>query len=57
MRTTRELLQDIQAQLDRIERFTEPGWEAFFASEETQYAVMLAYVISEKRSKIYPMIC
>ena len=57
MRTPRELLHDIQEQIERIERFTKPGREAFFGSEETQYAVMLAYVIVGEALKACPMNC
>lgn len=54
MRTPRELLLDIQEQIEHIERFTKPGREAFLSNEETQYAVMLAYVIIGEALKNVP---
>lgn len=51
MRAIRDYLQDILDQIERIERFTRKGQEAFLSNDETQYAVIHAFVIIGEAAK------
>ncbi len=54
MRAPNDYLNDILEQIQRIETFTEPGRDAFLHNDETQYAVILAYVFIGKIAKHLP---
>lgn len=43
MRSLRDYLEDLQAEVDAVVRFTQDGKEAFMDDERNQYAVMMAY--------------